>query len=161
MFDWIGRKAAAQAGGEGGGRAKNVFRFPGSPMRRHKRGFRRALARLRAVLSQQKELPVQLRQALVVELGTFEAVLGLWGGKLSRGVGSSVEFARRVLLVDYRLSALKILAGSVDASLRDALRQYAEASAILLEATARRGPDGEPIEPIRRTEIEALLKALD
>jgi hypothetical protein len=52
------------------------------------------------------------------------------------------------------------MADWLDDSLRHAVRQYAEAANLLLDAAARRGPDGEWVDRPRRTEIEALVVAL-
>lgn len=104
-------------------------------------------------------MPVPTRQALVAELGVFDS----WpeeGGTVLPDSVRSRELARRILLLDYRLSVLGPLADWLDDSLRHAVRQYAEAANLLLEATARRSPDGEWLDRPRRTEIEALVVAL-
>lgn len=154
-----------QDGGRGSGfgvnlaRDGNVVDFPGTRVERRQREFCDAVARLKSALSEEKSVPVATRQALVAELGVFDN----WseaGGTLLPGAGMGREIARQILLLDYRLSILRPLAARLDGSMRHAVRQYAEASGLLLEATARRTPDGEWVGRPRRTEIEALLLAL-
>lgn len=137
----------------------NVVDFPGTRVERRQREFCDAVARLKSALSEEKSVPVATRQALVAELGVFDN----WaeaGGTLLPGAGMGREIARQILLLDYRLSILRPLATRLDRSLRHAVRQYAEASGLLLEATARRAPDGEWVDRPRRTEMEALQRAM-
>lgn len=140
-------------------RNDKVVEFPQARMERRQREFCEAVGRLKAALSEEKSLPVPTRQALVAELGVFDN----WseeGGSLMPRAGLGREIARQILLLDYRLSVLKPLAGRVDRSLCHAVRQYAEASELLLEAAGRRAPDGEWLDRPRRTELEALVLML-
>lgn len=152
-------------GGDKGGfgvrlaHGNNVFDFPQVRLQRRQNEFCDAVARLKAALANEKALPVSTRQVLVAELGVFDN----WaedGATVLPAVGGAREIARRILLLDYRLSVLGPLAEQLDRSLCHAVRQYAEASALLLEATARRGPDGDWLDRPRRTEIELLVLAL-
>jgi len=152
-------------GGDKGGfgvrlaRGTNVLDFPQVRLQRRQNEFCDAVARLKAALAGEKALPVPTRQMLVAELGVFDH----WaedGATALPAAGNAREIARQILLLDYRLSVLGPLVAQVDSSLRHAVRQYAEASSLLLEATGRRGPDGEWLDQPRRTEIEALVLAL-
>lgn len=144
--------------GIGLARDEKVVEFPDGRAARRQREFCDAVARLKMALAAEKALPVPTRQALVAELGAFDE----WAGE-SRGAlppANRKEVARRILLLDFRLSALRPVAAEVDNSLRQALRQYAEASRSLLEQGARRGPDGEWMDLPRRTEMEVLQRDL-
>lgn len=140
-------------------RGDKVIDFPNARVERRQREFCDAVARLKAALSEEKSVPVPTRQALVAGLGVFDN----WpeeGGSVLPQAGLGREIARQVLLLDYRLSVLGPLAGKLDRSLCHSVRQYAEASNLLLEASARRTPEGEWLDRPRRTEIEALVLAL-
>lgn len=159
----IGRKRGG--GGKGGsgaprlGGAENVFDLPGALIERRQREFCDAITRLKTALVREKSVPVATRQALVAELGAFDC----WtepGAKLLPAPLGTAEIARRILLLDYRLNALRPMGAELDNSLRHAVRQYAEASHLLLDACARRDPSGEWLDRPRRTEIESLVRVL-
>lgn len=147
---WSGRNRA---------QADKVVEFPNSRLEWRQREFHHAVLRFKAALAEDKSVPVPTRQALVAGLGVFDN----WpeeGGSVLPQAGLGREIARQVLLLDYRLSVLGPLAGKLDRSLCHSVRQYAEASNLLLEASARRTPEGEWLDRPRRTEIEALVLAL-
>jgi hypothetical protein len=149
-----------QGGGMGLTQAeKVVVEFPNVRLERRQREFYDAVLRFKAALAEDKSVPLTTRQALVAELGMFDN----WPAKSDTfAPGSTLgrELARRIMLLDYRLSVLGPMADWLDDSLRHAVRQYAEAANLLLDAAARRGPDGEWVDRPRRTEIEALVVAL-
>lgn len=147
-------------GGAGGPeRTEKVIDFPNAQVKRRRHEFCDAVGRLKAALSEARTVPVPTRQALVAELGRFDTWLEE-GVLLPPAIDWGREFARQILLLDYRLSALGPLAGRLDPSLCHAVRQYAEASNLLLETAMRRGPEGEWLHRPRRTEIERLVLAL-
>ena len=141
-------------------RADKVVEFPNSRLEWRQREFHHAVLRFKAALAEDKSVPVPTRKALVAELGMFDN----WPDRIdgiAPGSAVSRELARRIMLLDYRLSVLGPLADWLDDSLRQAVRHYAEAANLLLDATARRGPDGGWVDRPRRTEIDALVVALD
>lgn len=152
------RNGGSSEPGVGLVREKNVVEFPDGRIGRRQREFLDAVARLKMAIAADKALPVGMRQALAAELGAFDE----WSDQ-AEGAASPArhrEIARRILLLDYRLSSLRPLAAELDNGLRQAVRQYAEASRFLLEMGARRGPDGEWMGLPRRTEMEALQRDL-